>query len=199
VAEWIDDLDEWSGRLPVVLVATGLAPEEREAALRNLVARQLGMSPDAVAIERVKGRPPVLVRPKGSGLHLSMSSRGSLTAVAVAGSQVGVDVEVVDETGEIPWNVLHAKEAASLAGGNARSFARLWSLKEAYLKASGAGLSREPSSFAVNLVGEANAVFEDPIAAAPVIEAETIWRRAGRNLAALSIVVLKPQISRPAG
>jgi 4'-phosphopantetheinyl transferase len=207
MVNWIDDLAEWDGSLPAALAATDLAPEQRDAQLRGLVARVCDLQPTAVVIERVKGRPPLLVQPAGFGLYLSTSSRGSIAAMAIARSQVGIDVELADTRAEIPWNVLHAQEATGLRslGGEERSraFARLWSLKEAYVKALGIGLAREPSSFAVSLADKDSAVLHDPAASMRVAAAETRWLRAGLILAAVSIVVLgrlsrRPESPRPA-
>jgi 4'-phosphopantetheinyl transferase len=194
MVNWIDDLADWDRSLPAALVAVDLAPEQRDAQLYALVAHALDLHSSAIAIDRIKGRPPVLVQPAGHGLCLSVSSRGSVAAWAVARSQVGIDVEISEPGAEIPWNVLHPGEAAELASqdgeAQSRAFARLWSLKEAYLKALGTGLLREPSSFAVSFLDKDTAVFRDPLASTPVAEAETRWRAAGADVAALSIVVL---------
>ena len=202
MVNWIEDIARWDGSLPAALVAIDL--EQRDMALRALVARVLDLHPNAVTIERVKGRPPVLLQAAGHGLHLSTSSRGPFAAMAVAKSRVGIDVELADTNAEIPWNVLHPKETAELAllhdgETRLRAFARLWSLKEAYLKALGIGLWREPSSFAVGLADEHSAVFADPAASTRVVEAETRWRTVETSLAAISVVVLEPQLRMGAG
>jgi 4'-phosphopantetheinyl transferase len=105
-------------------------------------------------------------------------------------------VECVEPDADIPWNVLHPAEAATLrshdASARARAFARLWSLKEAYLKALGTGLLREPSSFVVRFVEEARATIDDPSASRGVVAAETVWRSAGGMTAAISAVLLAP-------
>jgi 4'-phosphopantetheinyl transferase len=137
-------------------------------------------------------------RPIGSGLFLSISRRGPFTAVALAASQVGVDVELVEGDGEIPWNVLHPSESAMLrqedGPARAAAFARLWSLKEAYLKALGIGLFREPSSFALRFADRESATFIDPLAPDRVAEAKTVWRTNDGARAAVSTVVLeRPQ------
>jgi phosphopantetheinyl transferase len=203
MVRWVDDVARWDGRLPAALVAVGVASEHRDAPLRDLVARVLDHQPNAVVIERVKGRPPVLARPACSGLHVSSSSRGPVAVWAIAKSPVGIDVELAEPQGEIPWNVLHPEEAAELRShegdAQSRAFARLWSLKEAYLKALGIGLIREPTSFAVSFVDEDRAAVRDPLAPRPVAEAETRWLSAGPNLAAISIVVLGPQPAGPGG
>lgn len=197
---WIESLSGWDRRLPTTLTAARLTPSQRAALPVRLVADILGVPPHAVLIEKAEGHRPVVKQPLGSGLFLSMARRRSFTAVALAATQVGVDVELVDPEGDIPWNVLHSREATMLGqqDGPARdaAFARLWSLKEAYVKALGIGLFREPSSFAVSFVDGERAAFNDPLAPARVAEAETVWRTDDGARAAVSTVVLdRPQQS----
>jgi 4'-phosphopantetheinyl transferase len=114
--------------------------------------------------------------------------------MAVARSQVGVDVEIVDPESEIPWNVLHPDEAAMLSrqdeAARAPSFVRLWSLKEAYLKALGLGLSREPASFAIRFAGRDAADVDDPAGPGTRIDARTIWREVDGGTVAISTVLI---------
>jgi phosphopantetheinyl transferase len=195
---WIESISEWDRSLPAVLVAIGVTAEQRRPLLHALVARATSVDVGAVVVEQAEGKPPAVAKPIGSGLHLSFGSRGPCMAAAVARSRVGVDVELVDEASEIPWNVLHEAEAALLRTlkGEARAtaFARVWSLKEAYLKALGTGLFREPSSFAVSFRGEAGAIIDDDSAAAQVAEARTTWYLAGRARAAISAIILKSAV-----
>jgi len=115
--------------------------------------------------------------------------------VAVAGAPIGVDVEEIDPEGEVPWNALHRTEAELLkplrGEAQARAFARLWSVKEAYVKALRAGL-READSFAVRLREDGTALIDDPLGPGRVAEVRTIWRNAGPAHAAVSAVVLDP-------
>ena len=194
---WIESLSDWDRTLPAALVGAGVAPGELDALLHALAARALGCAPEAIEIRQEAGRAPVIARPPDSGLHLSKGSRGDLAAVAVADGPVGVDVEGVEPDAEIPWNVLHHAEAAMLraleAPVRARAFARLWSLKEAYLKALGTGLSREPASFAVTFLNEKRAAVDDAAASTRVVAAETVWRSARGSIAAISAVLLVPK------
>ncbi len=83
------------------------------------------------------GRP---IAPAHPALHLSRSSREGLCALAIAAVPVGVDLERRD-SGEVPWNVLAAPEAALLRRLGPSAFPVLWAVKEAALKALGAGLA----------------------------------------------------------
>jgi phosphopantetheinyl transferase len=90
--------------------------------------------------------------------------------------------------------VLHPIEVAFLEQSSGRdramNFARLWSLKEAYLKSHGVGLRREPSSFVVQFVDRERATITDPETDQDAIAAGTIWRGLANDWAAISTVIL---------
>lgn len=78
-------------------------------------------------------------------------------ALALARSPVGVDVELVGPAQEPAWNMLSPREQAALRRHPAEdrwpAFLALWTAKEAYLKAIGLGLSREPRTIDVTVQG----------------------------------------------
>ena len=193
VIRWIQNVPDWDGRLPTVLVAAG-AREQRRNLLRSLVAKAIEIGPALVEIAHPKNRPPAITRPVGSGLTVSSAGRGDLSALGLARSPLGVDLELVEPSGEIPWRVLHPGEVAFLARlhgeAQARAFARLWSLKEAYSKALRLGLAREPTSFGVRFLDEETAAIDDPVEQGAVIDARTAWRPVGADWTAVSAVVL---------
>lgn len=124
-------------------------------ALRLLLARRVGLAPEAVELVRetcpscggAHGRPAVA----GGGVHFSLSHSGDLALIALAERPVGVDVEgipsaeMVADTGK----ALHPAETAELSrlplADRPAAFARAWARKEAYLKGIGTGLSRNPA------------------------------------------------------
>ncbi len=118
-----------------------------------------------------------------------------MAAFAVGRSPLGVDIEAVEPGRELPWNVLHPDEGAWLAGLDAgdrdRSFALLWAVKEAYLKALGTGLAREPSSFPA-LPGEAAGTTSilDPERAGQGVSVSTAWFAWGERDFAVALVDL---------
>jgi phosphopantetheinyl transferase len=195
--QFIDDLPGWDRALPTALILSAGPVEERRARLHRFVARALALDPALVEIEHAKDRPPIVGKPLSSGLYLSSSSRGGLAAFAAARAPVGVDVEVVDEAAEIPWAVLHRDEVAMLEGLKGRpqamAFARLWSLKECYLKSLGVGLRREPSSFSVRFLDGEAATVADTETRAEVADARTTWRGTGGLWIAVSALVLVRQ------
>lgn len=162
--------------------------------LQQLVERALQCSPRAAEIVHRAGEQPRLRAAGRESLHLSSASRGGLAALALARVQVGIDVEEVSDGVGVPWNVLHPAEAAALRAlppdARDRAFARLWTCKEAYLKALGSGLSREPASFAVEVVGESSARIVDPAAATRRTNVASAWLDLnGRCYSATAVMV----------
>jgi 4'-phosphopantetheinyl transferase len=195
--QFIDELPGWNRALPAALVVPAGSVAQRRATLLRFVSRALAVHPELIEIEYAADRPPIVGQPLNSGLYLSTASRAGLAVLGAATAPTGVDVELVEEGGEIPWNVLHPAEAEmlrALAGRpQAMAFARLWSLKECYLKSLGVGLGREPASFAVRFRDSELAEIDDPVASSETADARTTWRSAGGVWSAVSAVVLVRQ------
>lgn len=155
---WLTSALDTAPSLPAAwLIATGQAPrnlDERSALRRTLardvLGRQLGR-PVTIGHE-AGGRPVLEGLPE---LHISLSTRAGVVAIALAQSPVGVDVEA---PGSWPVGVLHPSESAMLAAlptaEQEQAFALLWAAKEAYVKSLGTGLLRAPDSFAIELAGD---------------------------------------------
>jgi hypothetical protein len=107
-----DEVHVWRVDLDTV------APQQ---ALREILARYLGLPADALRFERSRyGKPRLAVPDSELGFNLSHS--GSLALVAVAGREVGVDVERI-----------RAKRPVD--------FYRRWADREARVKCLGTGLT----------------------------------------------------------
>lgn len=121
----------------------------RRAALRSLVGALLGVEPAIVRIGYDSDGAPRL---QDLPAFVSVSSRGSLAALAIASSPIGVDLEPFDGAVEPVDAVLHPRERAMLAAlegaARTRAFLRVWTAKEAYLKALGRGFKRDPALIA---------------------------------------------------
>ncbi|NUV84475.1 4'-phosphopantetheinyl transferase superfamily protein [Streptomyces sp. CAI-155] len=128
------------------------------AALRRLLGGYLGRPPAGLTFVREPcpgcsgphGRPAVVQTDDAPTLHFSLAHSRGLIAVAVAPRVIGVDVERLPSTGTVEAcaRALHTRERAELAAVPPEErqayFGRLWTRKEAYLKALGTGLSRHP-------------------------------------------------------
>jgi 4'-phosphopantetheinyl transferase len=130
--------------------------------LRRVVAAYAGIEPEALAIEPAAcvhcGEPhgkPYLAAPPLDWLRFNLSHSGDLAAVAVAnGREVGVDVEATRAGRRmegIAGRWFNAEEAArleDLEGAEQEAlFYRLWSRKEAYLKATAEGIAGGLAAF----------------------------------------------------
>lgn len=117
------------------------------------------------------GKPSIISAQAGTPpLSFNLSHTHGLVACAAAvGVDVGVDVERIDRAAagcEIADRYLAPSEVAMLnaSSGNeyATRFVELWTLKEAYLKALGLGLSCPLHSFAFAFEGDSGLAFHAP-------------------------------------
>lgn len=139
----------------------------RRALLRRLVGLWLGVRPEGVVIGHDEEGRPTVLEPQGSGLHVSVSGREMLAALAVAPVPVGVDIEPLGEPREPVWTVLHAREKGGIESiwrqqGEDWPFLALWTAKEAYLKAVGLGLKRDPARLDVRYESDEIFFVHDP-------------------------------------
>lgn len=138
----------------------------RRAFARALLAARLDCPPQAIEIARDARGAPQIVAPQvvapSSRLHVSFSSRENLCAIALAQTPVGVDLEILDVPFEPPWGALHEGERRRIAasGDPHETFMAVWTAKEAWLKAQGVGLLREPSGIEIRLEEGGFGVFD---------------------------------------
>ena len=129
------------------------------ALARDVLSRYLGVEPSALVFNRNKYGKPSLAEPPGWPLRFSLSHTKGLSVCAiVSGADIGVDVENLQRSTsyqEIAYRFFAASESAYLAGvGQSQrrtEFLKLWTLKEAFIKARGLGLSIPLNSFEISL------------------------------------------------
>lgn len=139
------------------------------AMLRRILALYEQSSPESLQLTVEEfGKPALASSASGEPrLQFNLSHSGELALVAVArGRRVGVDVEQWRTTfphAELARKVLSANEQATfraLAGAPEREvagFYSAWSRKEAYIKATGHGISRGLQHFDVTLATDEDA------------------------------------------
>ncbi len=127
--------------------------------LRRILGAELGVAAADVAFSEEPGKPRLAGE---AGPCFNLSHAGELAVIAVAGFEVGVDIEAL-RSGPAALDAARLActpaEAAALArlpaGSRADAFLGLWTAKEAYLKGLGVGLSVAPDSFEVADAGSA--------------------------------------------
>ena len=119
--------------------------------LRGLLGRALGVPAARVHIHEEPGRKPVLAH---DGPTFSVSHTCGLGVVALSHDRaLGVDVEYagpVTPSSDMPGFSAAESSAVLAAADPAAAFYRCWTLKEALLKASGAGTGGEMPEIALD-------------------------------------------------
>jgi 4'-phosphopantetheinyl transferase len=123
------------------------------SALRSILASYLGGQPDSIRFEYGPHGKPLLADAPAGGLEFNASGSDELAVCAVTvGKSVGVDIEFCRPITDNSFldQCLTTAERAVLAAlepaEKLAAFYRLWTLKEALLKATGEGLSRPMTS-----------------------------------------------------
>lgn len=158
------DVEPWK----VVLDAAERSRAERLAIERNrveyvaahaltraLLSAVTGEAPSVFRYEAgARGKPSAFVGGRPLGIHFNLSHTAGLVAVAASPRlEIGVDVEAVDRGVDlrVADRYFFGAEGDWLAGlapeRRTEGFLRLWTLKEAYIKATGRGMSQPLHEF----------------------------------------------------
>lgn len=136
------------------------------AALRELLAEATGSRAQELTFsEGPYGRPFLSGR---EDLSFNVSHSGALALIAIApGRSVGVDIELmrenIDELELAAGFFLPAEYRAIAWGGTQlKTFYRIWTVKEAVLKAFGVGIASSLKDFEVRLCAGAPAIIPQP-------------------------------------
>jgi 4'-phosphopantetheinyl transferase len=131
------------------------------ALLRSMLSAASGLPPAAMRFRRFPEGKPVLECPSAhtTDLRFSLSHADGIVACALARDEdVGIDVETIRATETLMETVeaiFTPTERAFLQSvpeaERPHLFFRLWTLKEAFIKATGEGLSRDLQSFSIQL------------------------------------------------
>ncbi len=152
---WLDEKeqDRWQR-----LLAGG--PRRRfalsRAALRAILCEELACENERLAFDATEhGKPFALVDGEPASISFNLSHSGAYGLIAYApGGRLGVDIEErtdrqdIAQLGEAVFGPTEQAEFASTSGyAKTRLFFRLWTIKEALMKAHGAGFQLDASSF----------------------------------------------------
>jgi len=134
--------------------------------LREILGAALGIPPAQVGFTAgAHGKPalhPSCAPPGGLELHFNISHSAGLALLALARAEVGVDIELPlarRRTDDLARRFYAPGEQQRLfaepdAEARASYFFRLWTCKEALMKATGEGLSRPLGSYQIELQGD---------------------------------------------
>jgi 4'-phosphopantetheinyl transferase len=130
------------------------------AELRRLLGARLGARPESIdLVYGPHGKPALGPRLAASGLRFNVSHRDDMAVYAFAsGGEVGVDVEavrVIDDADGIAACVFSRRENEAYQAldrpDRPAGFFNCWTRKEAFVKATGDGLSHPLAGFDVSL------------------------------------------------
>ena len=149
------------------------------AALRQILGEEIGMKPVEVPLIFSEFGKPLLAPPFDS-IHFNLSHCPDLAIVALGNDgPLGVDIESTSRASELLGcenSFCHPEEIRSLSAdpdARAVQLLRIWTAKEALLKALGTGLSQPPEEVQI-VFGELNAVASSSQSLAG-IEQQLIW------------------------
>ena len=168
---WWIDLDRIEDESPLVLTHEERPRAERfrspsdrarwtraHVALRQTLTGYTEMVPEAIQMTHgIAGKPALVGEPS---LRFNLAHAGARAALAVARDrEVGIDLEPIDPGLDVSPLLAVAcsqTEAARIAAlaplARPEAFLTCWTLKEAYLKGIGAGLSRDPRTIEIALL-----------------------------------------------
>ena len=127
------------------------------AMLRQLLAGYLNVSPQAIAFRYNPQGKPSIALPASSGLQFNLAHSSSMAVCAVtASSQVGIDLERINARRDfegVAARFFNEAETCVLRklpeARRALAFYRIWTQKEAYVKALGSGIASQIQHFDV--------------------------------------------------
>jgi len=116
--------------------------------LREILGRQLEADPTGISLTEGERGKPFLAAPAGiSRIYFNLSHSGDVVTLAVAPTEVGVDVESLRQVTNAErlarrfFSPAEHKLVCELDGPDRdHAFLRIWTQKEAYLKATGLGV-----------------------------------------------------------
>lgn len=128
------------------------------AMLRKCLGIKLNIDPAGIQfVYNEHGKPGL----KDQSLHFNVSHTASSFLIGIAQESIGIDLEFIPEqidsvTADFVLN--EQEKAYCQEGKNLQAFAQIWTLKEAFLKATGLGLVDDLPSIDVAPLSEENSI-----------------------------------------
>lgn len=116
---------------------------------RVSLSRALGISPEEVLITKnTFGKPQV------NGTEFNISHSGVLAVCAATESPVGIDIEKIRDIRPETARKFATEEETAYIGNSSERLIEIWTLKEAYFKCTGTGLSSDIKSVSFTVNGK---------------------------------------------
>jgi len=146
------------------------------AALRSLLGEAIGSAPKDIAFETSAYGKPHLAH--GRGPHFNVSHSGSFALIGISERPIGVDIELMRDTFDelaLARSFFCEDEHRFLAGlespAQLQSFYKIWTCKEAVLKAFGVGISTYLKDFSIELASDGFSIRPKPGCFTPTLAA----------------------------
>ncbi len=113
-------------------------------ALRRLVSSETGCAIEKVRLSSEGNGRPFVLYPSGTGLFCSVSHSANMVVAAVSSVPVGIDIEQIKVNDiDVTSQVCNERELLYLSkhASDPAAFYRIWTVKEAYLKCIGTGIT----------------------------------------------------------
>lgn len=160
--------------------------------LRGALATHLGQDPATLRI--ALSERGALQLPEHPGWYCNLTHTHSLVAVTLARTPVGIDVEAAARDARIAALARRYFAPTEVAGlvampepAQRERFFRLWTLKEAYIKARGQGMAIPLADFAFDLDAPTPTFTTTPALATPTPWRFASWRPTPSHLAAVAL------------
>jgi len=113
-------------------------------AVRKILGEYLNQPPHSIAFGTEKNKKPLILNDRKAGLHFNISHSGDWILLAVADHEVGVDIELINylfHYQEVMADYFSGDEIGYIKQNTpVERFFKLWTRKEALIKATGKGL-----------------------------------------------------------
>lgn len=118
-----------------------------EVLARRMLAKELGLSPEVLSIQRSEKGKPYLE--DAQGLYYNISHSGDYVICAISDSEIGIDIQkTLTLKTSLEKNILSTsefEEAKGLEGLKREEYlTKIWCRKESYYKYLGSGIDRRP-------------------------------------------------------
>jgi len=118
--------------------------------LRHILGQYLSRPPASIELVEGINKKPNILKPADTGLYYNVSHSGDWILIAVANSEIGVDIEFVNpvfDFNEVMPDIFSPDEVSFVREANSTArFFMLWTRKEALAKGTGRGLDENFTS-----------------------------------------------------